>query len=126
MVAEKAAAEATRLTDAMASGKVPVFSLDPPPNLLTRFASVAAGSEEAFRTQFNDITNEEREYLKNLRTQISHALGIEEAGPSPTAAVNTSVSTSRSSDPSPASQSFTNSGRALLYSIRDGRMLLTE
>ncbi|WFD42847.1 non-specific serine/threonine protein kinase [Malassezia psittaci] len=126
VVAEKAAAEATRLTDAMASGKVPVFAVDLAPNLLTRFASVAAGSEEAFRTQFNDITNEEREYLKNLRVQISHALGIEEAGPSPTAATNTSISTARSSDPNPASQTSTNSGRALLYSIRDGRMLLTE
>lgn len=99
-VAEKAAAAAAQLTNALANAKVPVFAVDLAPPMLARFAAVAAAPDDAFRMQTADVAHEEREYLRLLRTQIGHVLRTNEGPSTP--------------------------GRVVLYSIRDGRLMLTE
>lgn len=117
-LAEKAAAEAARLAEALASGRLPVFAVDLSPPLLARFAAVATAPDDAFRAQLGDVAHEEREYLKTLRMQIAHAVRADDAGGVPSAAAGTEPGAAA---PTPGAAP----GRALLYSIREGRLVMT-
>ncbi|WFD33028.1 non-specific serine/threonine protein kinase [Malassezia sp. CBS 17886] len=132
MVVERAATETTRLVEMLASRQFPVFAVDVAPPLLARFATIATAPEDAFRAFLSDVSvaADEREYLRTIRAGILDAIDADDAA-TPTAAAGTSASMPlppaardqvRDASAAPAGAS---ASRVLLYSVKDGRLLLS-
>jgi len=134
VLADRASAEAKRIADALHSGSLPIFAVDMTSSLLERFTCVALAPDGVFRAFLSEenASADEREYMKQIRDQIRQAIQ-EDASlhsssiPTTATELSTSMSTSLGitgtlhSTEKPVSMS---TARALIYSLRDGRMML--
>lgn len=117
-LAEKATSDILRLADTIQAGRVPVFAVEMSSGLLERFAAVALESDELFKTFLHDEipSSDERDYIKALRSMILEAIDDDTPSNGPPS-FGTSPTTSHMNMPYQPS-------RVLMYSIRDGKIVL--
>ncbi|WFD25786.1 non-specific serine/threonine protein kinase [Malassezia nana] len=78
-LADRAAAEAKRLAEALQTGSLPVVAVDMTSTLLERLSSVALAPDSVFRAFLAEegLSTEERDYMKQVREQVRQVAGDE-------------------------------------------------
>lgn len=134
-LADRASTEAKRVAEAIHSGSLPVFAVDISSALLERFACVVLAPDGVFRAFLSDenVGTDEREYMKQIREQIRQSVqGDAQLHSSSLPTTSTDLSTITNATPGPGGSSHSTEkpsiyplmARALIYSLRDGRMML--
>ncbi|WFD22050.1 non-specific serine/threonine protein kinase [Malassezia equina] len=134
-LADRASAEAKRMADALQSSSLPVFAVDLVSPLLERFACVALVNDGQFRAFLSEenVSADEREYMKQIREQIRqsvhedasvYASSLPSNNAELSAGTSASLALSGSSHNAEKPSMALPMARALIYSLRDGRMML--
>ncbi|PKI85636.1 hypothetical protein MVES_000676 [Malassezia vespertilionis] len=122
-LAEKAASEAGRFAETMLSGSVPLFAVDLAGSTFAHFAALATAPDDTFRAFLGEInaTADEREYMRTLRDEICAVKSEEFSSANNVHGTNGGTNATREA----SMGGSVSQARVLLYSIRDGRLLLS-